>query len=82
MVVLEPRRVGGGAVPVVVAAVGRLQIPGRMERFPLPGIEVGPHSGGLLPAQTEGEEIQPKLGFMQGCPTRDKNLMFRRKILI
>ena len=50
--VLEPRRVGDGAVPVVITAAG-LQIPGGVELFPLPGVEVGPHSGSLLPAQTE-----------------------------
>ena len=49
LAVVDARGGGGGAVPVVVA-VGGLQIPG----WVLPGIvEVGPHSGGLLPPQTE-----------------------------
>ena len=60
--VVEPRRVRGGAVAVVIT-VG-LQIPGRMQRFPLPGIEVGPHSGSLFPAQTEREGVQSKLRFI------------------
>ena len=53
--VLEPRRVGGRAVAVVVVVglqvPGRFQIPG-IEGLPLPGIEVGPHPRRLLPAQT------------------------------
>ena len=57
VVVLEAGGVGGGPVPVVVAAAGA---GGVRRRFALPaGIEVGPHSGGFFPPQTEALVERP-----------------------